>query len=285
MKIAITGASGMVGSALTKYFITHGSATVVALGREFVSSDLEGCDAVINLAGASIAEHWTAQHMQLIVDSRVNTSRRLVSCIAQMTVRPRVVVSASAVAIYSDVGCHDERSDTCGDTFLSDVCRKWETAITDGMPEDVRLVITRLSLVISPCGGMLPKIESSTILGFCPVLGNRHKSMSWIAIDDLVRAFDFIIFDSQLCGPVNMCAPYPTTQEQVADQICALHGTPYKVHIPNFIVRLVVGEGFEVINVTQCTTPKALLINGFKFKYPTIQGFFIYLGEEKENSL
>lgn len=272
MRIAISGASGLVGTACATYFANNYNAEIIPLKRNFTTSDLSGCDVVLNLAGATINAMWSEKYKHEILDSRVNTTRRLVACLNELDVKPAVMISCSAIGIYTTAGCHDEQSKDYDSTFLAGVCRCWEDA-TVGLSSKIRLVVSRLAVVMSEDGGVLPKLESATLLGFGCVLGDRKSSLSWIAIDDLVRAFDHIIQSPHVDGVVNMAAPYPTTNNQLTDEICKLHDVKYKIYIPAFILKILLRQSSELVLNTQCSTPKKLLMNGFKFKYPTIQSF------------
>lgn len=199
MKIAISGNSGFIGQHLTDFFSGRGDVIVPLKHSMFLLGNddklkeaLTGCDVVINLAGTTINQRWTSKAKREIRNSRVCTTRRLVSIINEMPVKPDLFISASAVGIYPDKGIYSETSTSEGSGFLAEVCIRWEEE-AQKLSRDVRLVITRFGVVLSNDGGALPKM----LLPFRFFVGGKIASgkqgFSWIHIEDVLNAIRFVI--------------------------------------------------------------------------------------------
>ena len=232
MKILISGSSGLVGSAL-RPVLTEGGHTVTRLVRKSATADtgeiswdplagkieqdrLDGFDAVIHLAGESIADRrWNTAQKARIRDSRVDATRLLSQAVARCAHPPKSFLCASAVGFYGNRGAEhlDELSDA-GDGFLADVCRDWETAADPAREKGIRVVHLRIGVVLSAEGGALAKMRLPFKLGLGGVVGNGRQFWSWISIDDLVGAICHAIVTETLDGPVNCVAPVPATNSE-----------------------------------------------------------------------
>lgn len=277
MKIAISGSSGFVGKHLTTFFRGKGD-EVIPLSHSFFSAKtnedlqtvLSGCDVVINLAGASINQRWTASAKQKIADSRIQVTRRLVSVINAMPGKPSLFISASAVGIYPDEGIYTENNSSEGHSFLAKVCALWEDE-AQRLTTDVRLVITRFGIVLAMDGGALPKM----LLPFRLFIGGRMASgqqgFSWIHIEDLMYAMQFIIDHPELSGPVNFVSPQPVNNQSFVEEVSVMMHRPAWFPVPAFVFRLLYGEGEIMMTKGQQAYPARLMSAGYTFRYPDLR--------------
>lgn len=283
MKIAITGATGFVGSHLTTYFKEHGH-SVVSLGRELFDESnrsglyiaLMGVDVVINLAGASISQRWTRKNKEMIYRSRIETTKILVDTINSLQRKPSLFISTSAVGYYSSSGSYTEATAKMGNTFLSAVCHDWEEQARR-VTEDVRCVITRFGLVFSAAGGLFPVMTRSAKFRFMVQMGDGEQYLSWISIDDLVRVFDFIITKDDISGVVNLTAPRPVTNRDFTLQVSHHFGCKLFFSINAYILRKILGEQSLLLIEGQRVYPERLIKSGFEFKNPSLNDFLINL--------
>ncbi len=233
---------------------------------------LDGCDAIVNLAGEPIAERWTADHKRAIRDSRVHGTSLLARTVSAMVVRPRVVLSGSAVGYYGNRGDEllDERS-TSGSDFLSAVGREWEGEAAPMSTAGCRVVMMRTGIVLSPDGGALAKLLPPFKLGLGGPIGGGRQWMSWISLDDHVRAMEYALFANDLVGAVNFVAPNPVTNAQFADTLGRVLGRPAVIPLPAMALKLMFGEmGEATILNGQRVAPTQLLSGGFAFNHPTL---------------
>lgn len=277
MKIAISGNSGFIGRHLTDFFSGRGDIVVPLKHSMFrlrtnekLKETLSGCDVVINLAGTTINQRWTGRAKRKIKNSRVYTTRRLVSIINEMPVKPQLFISASAVGIYPDEGIYSETSTSEGTGFLADVCIHWEEE-AQKLSRDVRLVIARFGVVLSKNGGALPKM----LLPFRFFVGGKIASgkqgFSWIHIDDVLYALQFIIDHDELSGVINLVAPQPLTNQAFAKATAEVMHRPAWLTIPGKIFHYLYGEGEELLTKGQQAYPARLLSAGYVFRYSDIR--------------
>ena len=275
MKIAITGASGFIGKKLCDFFLWDNH-TPVALSRstlaspEGLISTLEGTDIVINLAGASISKRWTSKYKQEIMDSRVLTTRRLVTALNQMAAPPSLCISVSAVGIYPDSGVHGESSPMRGTGFLTHVCESWEQEARMLKPE-IRLVITRFGVVLGKEGGAAPLMLVPFRFFAGSIIGNGRQGMPWIHIDDLANAIQWLIEQKQVSGVVNFVSPQLTNNEQFSKTAAKVMHRPCWFRIPTFVFQIILGEGHTMVTSGQQVVPDVLIHGGFKFRYPKLE--------------
>lgn len=283
-RIAITGASGFLGAGLVP-FLTTGGHEVRTVGRGAASdvrwdpargaldaAALAGVDAVIHLAGASVAERWTDAHRRAIRESRVQGTRTIAEACARLTPRPEVLVCASAVGIYGSRG--DEwldESSALGDDFLADVGREWEAAAQPARDAGIRVVHLRIGVVLNPGGGALAKMVTPFLAGVGGRLGDGRQWMSWISREDLIGAVHFALQTPSLAGAVNAVAPEPVTNATFAATLGRVLHRPAIAPVPAFVLRTLFGAMAEgTILASQRVRPAALEAAGFPWLHPTL---------------
>jgi uncharacterized protein (TIGR01777 family) len=290
MKIAITGATGLIGSELAKAVARDG-AEVLTLSRrvgpasdtmgavfwdpvngELDAAALEGCDAVIHLAGETISNRWTEAQKERIRRSRIEGSRLLVGGLKTLTNPPPVFVAASAIGFYGDRG--DEEIDeisTPGTGFLPDVCRAWEAETTRAQEVGARTLLLRFGIVLSTKGGALAKMLLPFKLGLGGPMGSGRQWMSWIHIDDVIAILRFVMSRDDLVGPVNTTAPQPVRQREFAKSLGKALGRPAIAPAPGFAVRLLLGDmGQALLLEGQKVLPRRLQEAGYTFQHPEL---------------
>ena len=282
LTIAITGASGSIGSALTP-FLTTGGHTVRAVKREGAKLDfsvLEGADAVIHLAGAGVADqNWSEARKKELVESRTLITAELARAIGQMKKPPRVLLSGSAVGIYGDrhdevlseaspVGVRSER----GAGFLAGLCQDWEAAAQPVTAVGTRLVLLRTGVVLTPRGGALAKLLTPFKAGVGGPTGSGKQWMSWVGMEDMIGAINHALFTDSVSGPVNLVAPNPVTSSDFAKTLGRVLARPAIAPIPAFALKAMFGEMAEgTVLAGQRATPAALHASGFSFLHETLE--------------
>ena len=296
--IAVTGSSGLVGSALTAFLRTGGH-RVIELVRRTAQSALEnadarrwspddpdpellaGVDAVIHLAGASIAGRFTEGHRHAVRDSRIGPTRRLAEVLARATSRPAVLISASAIGYYGyDRGDETltEESDR-GDGFLADVVAQWEEATDPAEQAGVRVVRVRTGIVQSPRGGTLRLMRPLFSAGLGGRLGDGRQWLSWIGIDDLVDVYHRALWDTALSGPVNAVAPQPVRNTEYTHTLAHILHRPAVLPVPSLGPRLLLGEqgARELACASQRVIPHRLSQAGHRFRQPDLDQALCHL--------
>ena len=294
MRVIISGASGLIGSALCSE-LRSGQHDVVTLVRRpagageiqwdptngvLPADALEGADAVVHLAGAGIGDHrWTAEYKREILDSRVRSTTLLAETIAACTQRPPVFLSGSAIGIYgaSDDRELDEQSPV-GSGFLADTCRQWEAAALPAAAAGTRVAYLRTGIVLTPKGGALKKMLPLFKLFAGGRFGNGKQWQSWISLPDEVGAICHLL-TSDVEGPVNLTAPNPITNAGFAKQLGKALGRPSVVPVPSFGPKLLLGsELAEALLFTgQNVLPKVLQQSGYRFQHPRLDEAFAAL--------
>jgi uncharacterized protein len=288
--VAVTGATGMIGSALVARLRARGHTVrrLVRSAHDVQPGDalwnpnaaaldervLGGCDAIVNLAGAPIAQRWTEQRKRDIRESRVHGTSLLAHAISSMAVKPRVVLSGSAVGYYGDRGDEqlDEQS-TSGTDFLSRIAREWEGATAPISNAGVRLVLLRTGIVLSAQGGALGKMLTPFKFGVGGPMGDGRQWMSWISLEDHLRAMEDALVSDALHGPVNLVAPDPVRNEDFAATLGKVLSRPAMIPVPRFALELAFGEMADAtILASQRVVPRALLAASFQFAHPTLEG-------------
>jgi uncharacterized protein len=288
MKVLLTGASGLVGRALAPRLVAEGH-SVVALRRrplggpgvqatwnpEAGQIDLSQSgplDAVIHLAGETIAQRWTEAAKARIRDSRVRGTRLLCEALAGLPHLPRALVCASATGFYGDRGEEvlDEESPP-GVGFLAGICRDWEAATAPALAHGVRVVHLRLGVVLAAQGGALARMLPVFRLGWGGPLGSGRQHWSWIEIGDLASAFQHVLKHEELSGPINAVAPNPVTNREFARTLAVTLGRPAILPVPAWAVKLLLGEmGEEALLASARVTPRKLKQTGFVFAFPEL---------------
>lgn len=275
MKIAITGVSGFVGTRLKNHFVSKGY-QVVDIRRgdlsniDSLKSKIDGCDMVINLAGASIIARWSDEYKKILRSSRLDTTKLLVEAINVSDKKPKLFISTSAVGIFSNSGNYDEEHYIYSSDFLGKLCQDWEEMALKAQSDNTRVAIFRFGIVLGRDGGALQKMLTPFKLGLGGTIGNGAQAFSFIHIDDLVNAYDFVIENENLSGAFNLTAPEPTTNYGLTKSLGFHLNRPTILPVPEFVLKLIFGEGAKVLTDGQSVRPKRLLDSGFKFKYNNI---------------
>ena len=264
MKIALSGASGFVATALKQAFPDY----VVIERNDSVESLVEkfkGVDAVFNLAGAPIATRWDAEYKKVLRQSRIETTQKIVQALNQSDVAH--LISTSAVGIYpNDVSC-DESCTTYGEDFLGQLAQEWES---EALKCTKRVTILRFGVVLGKDGGALDKMLPAFKAGMGGILGNGRMIMSWIDIDDLVSIYRFVL-DHKLGGIFNATAPQPLTNYHFTKILGKILHRPTWFPLPSFVIKMLFSEGAVVLLDSKEAYPKALLEKGFVFAYPDVE--------------
>ena len=289
-KIAVTGASGLVGTALVQRLRERGY-EVLRLVRRAPSSpdevqwspadgtiDIEGLSGVVgavHLAGDNVASgRWTEAKKASIRDSRVNGTTLLSKALAELEPRPRVLVSASAIGYYGSTGdaAVDEHG-PLGDGFLASVCEAWEASAQPARDAGIRVVHPRIGIVLAANDGALAKMKTPFLLGVGGRIGDGRQFMSWISLDDVVDALVFALEHDDIVGPVNLTAPNPVTNAEFTDTLGRVLKRPTILPVPKFALRL--GAGSEMANEMLIggarVVPRVLEDHGFEWKYATLE--------------
>jgi hypothetical protein len=242
--------------------------------NDFLNQLTEGADVIINLAGAPVSKKWTPEYKTEILNSRVETTRKITGSINHAVKKPSVYISASAIGIYDSTHIHSETSQALADTYLAEVCRKWEQEAL-ASANSTRLVILRLGVVLGEDGGALKKMHTPFSIGLGGKLGNGNQPVSFIHITDLVDAIIFIINNQQISGVVNAVSPFPSNNTEFTDKLGKVLDQPTWFTVPAFALKLMFGEGAQVLLEGQRVIPEQLMQAGFRYKYPTIQNALV----------
>ena len=289
LRIAVTGATGLVGRNLIAFLKTGGHAVLPIVRRSIGdpheirwdpaagsidAAALEGCDAVIHLAGESIANgRWTAARKRAILSSRIDGTRLLANSLATLKHPPDVFVSASAVGFYGNRG--DEilaETASRGSGFLADVCEAWEAAAAPAAAAGIRVVHPRLGVVVAGEGGMLPKLLPLFRLGIAGRIASGNQYMSWIGIDDLLGLLLAIVQDARFRGPVNAVSPQPVTNKEFTRLLASILHRPARIPLPAPAIRLTVGEMADALLLaSQRAIPAKLEDARFPFFFAHIE--------------
>ena len=282
-KIAITGASGLVGTELSAFLQAMGHEVyTVSRGSEERSAKIlsldtpfswEGLDAVVHLAGEPIAGRWTDAKKKKIKDSRVLYTSRLASLLSQLKHPPEVLISASAIGWYGDRG--DEvlsEESSAGTNFLAEVCAQWEHAVAPAKERGIRCVHPRIGVVVTPKGGALQKMLLPFKLGMGGPVGTGKQWMSWISLDDLVHMIYFLIQTPQAHGSFNATAPKPVRNKEFGTILGKALHRPSFMPMPSWAVRLLLGEmGQALLLEGAHVLPQKSLNMGFTFLHGTLE--------------
>jgi uncharacterized protein len=299
MKVAITGATGFVGSRLVERLREQGQEVLVltrntAFAQKVFPSEsfpnveiiaftqnpsspwqdgIAGCDAVVNLAGEPIGEgRWTKERKQEIMDSRKLATQKIVEAITKSNPKPKVLINASAIGYYgtSENATFDENSQS-GNDFLSQVCQVWETEASKVKDYSVRLVILRLGIVLG-MGGALGKMITPFKLFAGGPIGTGKQWFSWIHLEDVVNLILQALNNPEMEGTYNATAPNPVRMEDLCKTMGQIMNRPSWLPVPNFAIEALLGDGAVVVLEGQQVLPKRTLESGFDYKYPNLPG-------------
>jgi len=290
-KIAVTGASGLIGSALVAQLKNDGHEVIKIVRRPVRTSDeviwnpvkgeidlkaLEGIDAVFHLAGAGVGDkRWTASYRSEILNSRLLGTTTIATACEQL--QPGVFISASAIGYYGETGNRSvTEAERGGDDFLSVVCREWE-AVADLAPS-IRTIKLRTGLVLDPTGGALGRMIPLFKFGLGGKLGSGKQWWSWITLHDQIRAMIFLM-NSKIEGAVNLTSPNPVTNQEFTAALALALKRPAIFPAPAFALRAVLGGFSSEVLGSKKVTPKVLVDNKFEFDYPHVSSALTTLVE------
>jgi len=277
MIIAITGAGGFIGKQLTSFFEAKsnevrrvpriGSGTAAAEVAGFIT----GADVIINLAGSPIIGRWNEAYKKSLLDSRVITTRRLVEAINLLDTKPQLLISASAVGIYSQEGEQTENNFRIADDYLGQICSAWEVEAKKAIPF-TRVAIIRLGIVLGKGGGALTRMLPLFRLGLGGKIASGKQGFSWIHITDLIKAVQFIIENEHLKGEFNFTAPEVVDNHKFTKVLGKVLHRPVFFAVPTVALKILFGEGSIAVTGGQSAPPKHLLDEGFRFNFPDLEG-------------
>lgn len=282
MKIALSGSRGLIGSHLYAYYTGQGH-HVIRLGRSFTSSaaELEGCDAVIHLAGVSIADKpWTNQTKEDILSSRIDGTRSLTSVLVNLKHPPKVFFCASATGYYGSSLTTSFTEDSLkGEGFLADVCARWEMAASLAKKNTaIRVINLRFSPVLSFKGGILKAMLPVFSLGLGGPLGSGSQRVSWIALNEIPAIIDFLIKHTDISGPVNCTSPNPVSNLEFSQALAAAFNKPCFIRVPRFVIQILFGEMGEALLLGGADVrPSRLMHAGYQFSLPQLADVFYLL--------
>ncbi|HIN79977.1 MAG TPA: TIGR01777 family protein [Planctomycetes bacterium] len=297
LKILVTGASGLVGSALLPLLSSQGHQVLRAVRRPLLPGGLgeevrwrpesaadeisgperdafEELDAVIHLAGENIASgRWTPHRKEQLRESRIGVTRRLCELLSSLDSPPRSFLCASAVGYYpTDRDEELDESVSPSDGFLGDLCREWEAACEKLAGGQTRVVNMRIGVVLTPAGGALKKMLTPFRLGLGGRLGNGEQSFSWISIEDLAQAILWLLAQDELSGPVNLTAPSPVSNREFTDTLGAVLNRPTLLPVPAGLLRMIFGEMANDLLLTGARViPARLIETDFPFRHPDLE--------------
>jgi len=296
MNIIMTGASGLLGSALIPFFTTGGHivhtlvrrAPFLEKGEMFWdpekksldSSVFDGVDAVIHLAGEQIGEgRWTNEKKRRIIESRTKGTSLIADTISKLSSPPPVLICASAIGFYGNRG--DKiltEDDPPGDDFISKVCSEWEKSAQAAVAAGIRVAFMRIGIALSPAGGALLRLLLPFRVGLGGKIASGAQFMSWVGIDDVLGAFLHVLADSKIAGPVNVVSPNPVTNLDFTKTIGQVLSRPAIFSIPAAVINLVFGEmGRGVLLSSTRVIPAKLLESGYRFRNPDLFGVLSHL--------
>ena len=296
LRVAITGASGLIGRALTAFLTTGGHRVTRVVrstpgggdvgwnpARGIIDAPaLEGMDAVVHLAGENVASgRWTAERKRRIRDSRVAATRLLAEALAGLARPPKVLVSASAVGIYGPRGDEVLTEQSAigpeGDFFV-DLARDWEAAAEPARRAGIRVAQPRFGVVLSPQGGALAKLLPPFRAGAGGPLGDGRMWMSWVSVDDAASAIHHVLFSESVAGPYNVAAPEPVTNLEFARTLGRVLRRPTLFRVPAGVLRAVFGEMADATILSSIRAlPAVLAREGYSFRHPRLESALRYL--------
>lgn len=276
MNIAITGSSGFIGKQLEAHFRKQ-SDSIINLPRINdetsaleLSKILSESEVIINLAGAPIVGRWDEEYKKSLFDSRINTTRKIVDAIGLMETKPKVFISASAIGIYSQEGEQTENQFLQADDYLGYICSNWENEAKQAASY-TRVAISRFGIVLGKGGGALQRMLPVFKFGLGGKIASGKQGFSWIHIQDMIRAVQYIIDKPDLKGEFNFTAPEVLTNEIFTKILAGVLKRPAIFSVPAFALKLIFGEGAIAVTGGQFAPPKHLLSEGFQFTFPELE--------------
>ncbi len=278
MKIAISGSTGFIGKQLSEYLLQSGNELIAISRNDFVNGSnqlakiVNSADVIINLAGSSVLCRWNKRNKEIILSSRIQTTRTLVDAIQKngSENRPKLFINASAIGIYQNSGVHDEFSSAFDSGFLASVCKAWENETTR-LNDEIRVCRVRIGIVLGASGGSLGKMLPLFKAGLGGKIGSGKQSFSFIHILDFCRAVEYLIHKNSSSGVYNMVSPEPITNVLFTKALSECLHCPAIFTVPEFALKLVYGDAAELLTKGACVKPARLLEAGFQFKFPDIK--------------
>ncbi|MBO0772688.1 MAG: TIGR01777 family oxidoreductase [Actinobacteria bacterium] len=289
MRFAITGSSGLIGSALVASLRKSGHDVVRLVRRSAARGDeiawdpaaergglapaaVDSLDVVINLAGAGVASRrWTSSYQAELRASRIRGTNGLVAALTAAGNPPSVLLSGSAIGFYGDTGGREvDESAPPGTGFLPGLARDWEAAAQPAADAGIRVITLRTGLVLSPRGGMLARLLPPFRLGLGARLGPGTQVMSWISLREYTRIVEFLLTRDDVTGPVNMTAPGPVSNAEFTAALAAAVHRPAKLSVPGPVLRTALGGVSGDLLASARVVPRALLTAGYEFRYPEL---------------
>jgi hypothetical protein len=277
MKIALSGSTGFIGRHLAKTLKRYGHSVVPLYRGNFnrgiahLAKLIDGCEAVINLAGAPINRRWTASYKRTMVASRVETTRMLVEAMGRAERRPRTFISTSAIGAFDIAGRYTEEDNPNATDFLGRLAKEWESSAQLAEALGIRTLIFRFALVLGDEGGLMKQLLTPFRLGLGGPIGDGRQAFSWVHIDDVADAYLFALKVTSLKGVFHIAAPNPATNLEFTQTLGnALH-RPTLFRVPHTLLKLMFGEGASVMTSGQWVVSKRLPEEGFQFRYPELE--------------
>jgi uncharacterized protein len=276
MIIAISGSGGFIGKQLTAYFQAKGYEvrSLLRINAETSTNDivkqLSGVDVIINLAGAPIIGRWTNSYKKTLLDSRIITTRKIVEAISLLDKRPQVLISASAIGIYSPEGDQTESNYQIADDYLGQICLAWESEAKKAIPF-IRVAITRFGIVLGKDGGALKRMLPLFRFGLGGKIASGKQGFSWIHVYDVIHAMEFIIENPALSGEFNFTAPNVINNSKFTKVLSKILRKRAFLAVPSFALKLIFGEGAIAIAGGQYALPKHLVDSNFQFSFPDLE--------------
>lgn len=294
MKILVAGGTGFIGRHICRALLANQHDVTVlsrnpdqararcskdlsivqwnSLAWGLMEQALEKTEAVINLAGEPIADvRWTASRKQLLTDSRIDTTRRLVEAMGRISEKPRVFINASGIGYYG-ANDYDTQSESSprGTGFLADLCHKWEDEANRATEHGVRVICLRLGMVLGPDGGALSKMTTPFKFFVGGPIAPGTQKISWIHVQDLAKLVVWLLDQPTLSGPINAVAPQWVTMHEFCKTLGKALHRPSWLPVPAFTLKLLLGELSDMLTTGQQVEPRTVTQNGFSFTYPTL---------------
>ena len=292
MRIAITGATGMIGKKLTTFLLAQGHQLTVITRQNsyhqaqtsvvvwdpslnYIEIDqLEGFDVVIHLAGTNVGEYWSPEHKKSILESRVQSTGLICESLSKVKSKPKLLISASAIGFYGNHAPDEvlDENSPSGEGFLADVCRQWEEETIIATKAGIRVVRLRLGVVLSKAGGAIAKMWLPFQLGIGGVLGNGRQMMSWVALDEIPYVIDHLIKTDKIVGAVNVVSPQAVSNTHFTKILGQVIHRPTFLPVPGFAIKLLFGKmGQQLLLEGAHVIPRRLQESGYQFHYADLK--------------
>lgn len=294
MKIAIAGGTGFIGKRLTEELLIKGHTIYILTrrpkketseknlfyiqwitntGDDFLQK-VQGIDVFINLAGESLnSGRWTEKRKELILQSRLETTEKVVSLLKSLPQKPRLFLNASAIGYYgtSETAVFTENTKKVGKDFLSETVKQWEEKAYEASLLGIRTIFCRFGIILDKNEGALPKIALPYLFFAGGTLGSGNQWISWMHIDDVINGIIFLMEKESVEGPVNFTSPNPVTMKEFGQTISSVLHRPHWLHVPGFALKLALGEKSMLVLEGQKVLPTRLLESGFSFRFPKLK--------------